>query len=150
MPHTTLCHPVPRWCYCSGRDIHLKICVIIRDESSTLAGDIIFCKRELNQLVRNGTECICKVKPQHRQVNFVLSCSSNQLCYHKCILQTSWHFWNIIFLDRSFDVGILTQVATRSFGNNAERDFYIYPQQDDAELVFLGGVFLLRASQLIS
>ena len=56
------------------------------------------------------------------QVALPLSGLLNELCHHTGMLQTSWHSWNVAFLDRCIDVGVLCQVGTQLFGNSAEEN----------------------------
>lgn len=67
-------------------DTHPEVALVIIDEVSDPAGDMMFGECELYQLVWNGAMCVCQVEPQHRQVAPVLSGLTDELwCHHTCV-----------------------------------------------------------------
>lgn len=45
--------------------------------------------------------------------------------YFQDMIQAAWYFWNSALLERLDDLGVLNQVVTQPFGNNADKDFYL-------------------------
>lgn len=114
------------WCQRPSGDCQAKAAVIVLDLNDLPRG-MILVQRNLNQLVAYWLLCIVKFYPDHNQIAFLLSCSSDQMCNDIGVLQEAWHTWNSPLLLCWFDIGILEEKLYYSSRQNAEE--YLWTNQ---------------------